>query len=644
MTSAVAHRGPDDEGYVLVNRGSGEWAEFSGFASPEVVRASMPSIEDADDWVRANQPDLALGHRRFSIIAPAPSGHQPFWDARRRACVVVNGEIYNYLELRDELTRAGHGFATATDTEVLLAAYLEWGDRCFERFNGMWALALYDFRTRELVLSRDRAGERQLYWIRRPNGIYFASEIRSLLACDDLAELRGVNDEAVHNFLCQGTSDLDGKTFFAGIENVPAATSVRIGVEGAYVARRYWRMPEPTGARTPESALPGLADELRHVLREAVGLRLRSDFPVTIALSGGMDSSSIVAMAVQERGPEVDTYTVRFREPQWNEWEYARAVAERFRVRNLVVDPPSTWVWDHLGPFVRAMEEPFHAPDLLTDHVVRRMLASRGFRVSISGIGGDELFAGYDSYRRLHALDQIRDRRYWSAVKDVVLVSDRHPVSAVTRVVVRKWQGLLGRGQTPAANGLLASALATSPRPKLAELPQTLVERLRADVEWSLLPYWLRAGDKSSMAVPIEVRYPFLDHRLLELAARLPTSCLIRDGWLKWILRKAMDGVLPDQVVWRRAKMGFPFPIAEWLRSATPELALIFRAMDNPYLASRFWTTRLPEAIRRDPGLVWRALSFELWHRHFVRGESVLPTALERRVADRERGGDSAHT
>jgi asparagine synthase (glutamine-hydrolysing) len=341
-----------------------------------------------------------------------------------------------------------------------------------------------------------------------------------------------------------------------------------------------------------------------------------------------MDSSSVVAMAAAKRGPDLDAYTVRFAESHWNEWPFAKSVADRFRVRSLVVDPPSGWIWRHVEGFVDAMEEPFHAPDLLPDHVIRRMLASRGFRVGLSGIGGDELFAGYEYYRRLHALDLMAKGRYAAAIRDLLVVSEMGPFSAGKRIALRKWRSIRKRGHAPSANGLLGQALRNVDPKHAVELPQSLDARLRSDVEWSLLPYWLRAGDKSSMAVPIEIRYPFLDHRLVEFAARLPAGVLLRDGWLKWILRKAMEGDLPAEVVWRREKMGFPFPAAEWLAAARDDLAAVFGVMDNPFLDSGFWRTRLHEAIRHNPALVWRALSFELWHRRFVRGAPVLPDAL----------------
>ncbi|HEY6333077.1 MAG TPA: asparagine synthase (glutamine-hydrolyzing) [Blastocatellia bacterium] len=624
MAREIAHRGPDDEGFTLISRMTGRRAYFSGNSSPRDIRVSIPSIEHAAAWSQTNRPDLYLAHRRFAIISPTPEGHQPFFDGDNDVVVNFNGEIYNYIELRAELKAAGSTFQTATDTEVLAGAYRVWGHGCFEKLNGMWAVAIYDFRKRLLLLSRDRTGERPLYWVRNSKGIFFASEIKSLIQDDSVYPNRGVNEKAVHNFLHQAVADFDTETFFDGIESVPAATIVTIDVENKIDSRRYWRVP--SGPRAAGGRSEGdLVQELKDLLKDSVELRLRADVPVNVALSGGLDSSSIVAAGAEIRQDQLDTYTVRFDEPEWNEWPYAAAVAEMHRVRNFVAEPQTNWTWDYMARFVISMEEPFHAPDLVSDHVVRRILASQGIKVSLSGIGGDELFAGYEYYRGLYAGDLKRSGHWVAGLRELLSASEKSPISAAKQLTVGRLRALR---TPPDFDGFAAEAIAPASRQLVRDLPQTIEARLQADVEWVLLPYWLRAGDKSSMAIPIEVRYPFLDHRLIEFAAALPLSYLIRDGWLKWILRKAMENVLPQSVVWRRKKMGFPAPIVELLTDSLPQLRLIFRAADNPYLRHTFWNEKLDLAVRMAPWLVWRALSFELWHRHFIRGLPVLPENL----------------
>jgi asparagine synthase (glutamine-hydrolysing) len=621
MTGTIAHRGPDDEGYSLINRRTGHGADFSGPASPAQIRHSLAPIERANEWARANGPDLFLGHRRFAIISPTPEGHQPFRDAGGDVLLSFNGEIYNYIELRNELAALGVNFRTATDTEVLVEAYKAWGMDCFRKLNGMWAISLYDFRRRQLILSRDRTGERPLYWVRTGEGIFFASEIKALISNDSIYPRRVVNEGAVLNFLHQAVCDLDVGTFFQGIESMPAASVVTIDADNKIEVSRFWRAPEPGSRATREDNISDTTQELRALLQDCVALRLRADVPVNVALSGGLDSSSVVALAAGLRSQGLDTYTVRFDEPEWNEWPYAAAVAKMYNVRNLVAEPQAKWTWAFLERFVTSMEEPFHAPDLVPDHVVRRILASRGFKVTLSGIGGDELFAGYENYRGFYAAELKHEGRWVRGLRELLLASEKSPLKAGRDLLV----GRLGRLFAKQGREGLASQAITASSAALRSLPESISERLQSDIEWSLLPYWLRAGDKSSMAIPIEVRYPFLDHRLIEFAARLPLSYLIRDGWLKWILRKAMEGMLPAGIAWRRKKMGFPFPIVEILSGSLDQLHSVFSAMDNPYLQRQFWTGRLDLAVQQSPWLVWRALSLELWHRHFIRGLGVFP-------------------
>lgn len=633
LTDRIAHRGPDDEGYLFVNRKAGLVSQFCGNCSPLEIKKEMPHIEQSEVWARENQADLAMSHRRFSIIDPKPDGHQPFCDVRQKVWLSLNGEIYNYIEVREELIALGHQFRTSGDTEVLIQAYLEWGENCFEKLNGMWAIALYDVEKRNLILCRDRTGERPLYWIRQNDSIVFASEIKALLD-DEIYPNRQVNSDAVYNFLYQAASDLDERTFFAGIESVPAATVVRISHTGEITTKKYWKLPVNRATSTDEKKIPNIAEELRVLLKSSVDLRLRADVPVNVALSGGMDSSSVVAMAATIRGQGMlDTYSVRFEEAEWNEYPFAHAVAEKYQVKNFVIDPTHDWTWQYLPEFVEAMEEPFHAPDLVPDYIVRHKLAERGIKVNLSGIGGDELFAGYDYHRRLHILDLSRSGNKIEAIKAMAFASDTTPLKSSLKFAQYKIGSFYQRFQSKnnTDRDLRNQAVVNANQIKLREFPDSCDERLRSDIEWSLLPYWLRAGDKSCMAVPIEVRYPFLDHRLIEFAMKLPISILIREGWSKWILREAMKDLLPAEVVWRKKKMGFPFPIVEWLTDARPRLKLLFQEMENPYLSTQFWCENLDALIKSDPWFVWRSLTLEMWHRRYFRGLNPLPN-LESKV------------
>ncbi|ETX01711.1 MAG: hypothetical protein ETSY2_36760 [Candidatus Entotheonella gemina] len=307
MMDNIRHRGPDDEGCVFINRHRATWKAFASEKSPWSVQKMLGAATNASYWVERNCPDLAMSHCRFAIIRPTPEGHQPFWDSNHQICMVFNGELYNYVELRKELEAAGCVFKTKTDTEVLVEAYRVWGVACFKQFNGMWALAIYDFKRRELLLSRDRTGERPLYWVRRPDMICFASEIKALLSDQTVYRSSDVNTDAAYAFLCQSVSDFDDNTFFQGIQRVPPASIVRISLANTVSIERFWQAPVMRLETLDTQRIPVLCEELRELLKSAVKLRLRADVPLNLALSGGLDSSSIVAVASELLGPGVDT-------------------------------------------------------------------------------------------------------------------------------------------------------------------------------------------------------------------------------------------------------------------------------------------------------------------------------------------------
>jgi asparagine synthase (glutamine-hydrolysing) len=616
----LRHRGRDDEGYLLVNRRARTVQRLIGIDSHQSLRAGRPSLDNSSALPGA---DLALAHRRFAIICPTVEGHQPFRSQDGQVWIVFNGEIYNYLEVREELRGLGHEFVTGTDTEVLVEAYKRWGSDCFSRLNGMWALALFDVARSELILCRDRTGERPLYWTERDGEIAFASEIPALLALGG-SGAPSAHDPAVLHLLWNGVADVDESTSFASVRSLPPARVVTVDMSlGVHVADRYWTVPRERLSSSQISVGDATA-RLRELLRDSVHLQLRADVPLTVALSGGLDSSTIAVTAAQVFEAPLDSYTVRFHDKDWDEGAFAATVASRLGKDSLVMEPSPLWVWDHLEAFVLAMAEPVHAPDLLIDYVARHVLAGRGFRVALSGIGGDELFAGYSHHRDNWILDLKDQGHRWRALGNVLLASDTTAGRVVANAIARRWRRQSRREPY--------SAILTLPAPERAPSSHDLSNRLWDELNRGLLPYWLRVGDRSGMAVPIEVRYPLLDHRLIEFAFRLPIDYLLRWGWQKWILRKAMERSLPGDIAWRRKKMGFPFPIKRWLRENAGVLRTIFSKMDNPYVRREPWIARLDELSQSDPWLVWRALSVELWHRHFIRGLPILPEETAKHV------------
>ena len=619
MADAIAHRGPDDEGYVLVDSRSGDRRRFAGRESHPEIRGSLPPLPASGSPIAA---DVGLAHRRFSIIEPGAAAHQPFLDADGECCVVFNGEIYNHVELRAELAAGGARFRTRSDTEVLVESYRRWGTDCFDRFDGFWALALYDFRRRRLILSRDRLGKKPLYWARAGAQLVFASEIKALLGFPALAGRRRANPAAVYDWLVNARKDGEDSTFFDGIHSFPAASWAIADERFSGDAVRYWQVPTQR-MQERDIGVGEAATRVRELLTDAVRLRLRADVPIALELSGGLDSSALAAVARELTGDSLTAYTVRYPDPALDEEPFARAVASRLGLQLCVLDAPDEDFWTTIRPFTWLHEEPYHAPNVRSNQVVWERMRAMGTKVSLNGAAGDELFAGYARYfdvaqlenaahaRFDHLVDNARGHSEATSPLQAWLGPGRALAMAAGRAVVprRIQRALRGKG----------FVLAPTHRRRVGAA--TLSSMLHRDMTSDLMPYWLASGDRGSMGVPVEVRAPFLDHRLVEFAYQLPITYLIRDGWHKWILRKAVEELLPNEVVWRRRKLGFPFPFERFYSENAPLIGRVLRESDNPYIAP----SALP-VLSRD----WRAISFLLWYELFVNGNEPLLAGLAR--------------
>lgn len=624
MSDSIAHRGPDDEGYALVARRTGVVRTYAGPTTPELPEP-LPLFASADP---DSGTDLALLHRRFSIMDPTPAGHQPFLDPAGEVCAVFNGEVYNWVELREELEAAGHRFRTRCDTEVLVAAYREWRTGCFERFNGMWAVAIYDARSGALVLSRDRLGQRPLYLARAGGRLLFASEIKAL-RLHPAVDGDAVSAEMVGAYLRSGLRDLDRRTFYEEVEALAPGTCLVVGPSGRTTSERYWSLPTRRMSVSGAAPWREAAHELRERLSDAVRLRLRAHVPVAFELSGGMDSSTLVALACGQ-GHETTAYTITYDDPRFDEAPFARDVARRHGLDHRILTPRLDRFWDEADAFVALQEEPFHSVNVHVNNWLRRRIRADGYRVLVSGAAGDELFAGYHEYLLAYlrgggdssGADMVE--RTWIFARHLAASLAVH-VGSLVREPGRTLQRATSDPELSSpevADALLMPSLAE----RTPVIPaHDLEELLVANMERLKLPYWLAAGDKMNMGIPIEPRVPFLDHRVVELAFRMPVRYLIRRGWTKWILRKAVEGVIPRRVTWRRKKMGFPVPLADWLADNRLRVAAVLREMDNPYVSREAVIDRLELLQDRHPELLWRLLSLELWHRRVIRGQALRP-------------------
>jgi asparagine synthase (glutamine-hydrolysing) len=626
MGDAMVHRGPDGEGFLV-----------SDLRSPlEMTRRPEP--------LTGAGPTVGLAHRRLSIIDLSTSNDQPLVDEAGELAIVLNGEIYNYRELRAELERSGHGFRTTGDTEVALRAYAEWGVNCVQRFIGMWAFAILDRRERRLVLSRDRFGIKPLYWAIAGERLLFASDIKALLASGMVrAE---PHEETMAGYLATGRVELGDKTFLAGIRRLPAASTAVLALDGASLeprSQQYWSLPRPECSWERADA----AAAVRAALEDSLRLHLRSDVPVGTCLSGGIDSSGIVAVSDTLRGSDVDeTFThAAFGyvppEHEHSEQRYMVAVAEQYGAELTVVEPGREELLSALPEVIAAQDEPFGSASIAAQWFVFGAARRAGIKVILDGQGADEVFGGYHHYLRLISEDLVMSgrplayTRFARACRASVGVSPHPAMFVAGALLPRPLRNTASRALVEVRARRAATRALRYPHvaPELRALALDHAKplrldadaMLRADVEEQNLPGLLRYEDRNSMAHSIEARVPYLDHRLVELAFRMPALDRMGDAVPKRVLRDALRDVLPKVVMDRRDKIGFrASPSATWELARRHREALI----DAQCEPEERWfvpgeVERLIDSPARNAEVefaLWRVINAKLWARRIWGG------------------------
>ena len=588
----MIHRGPDDEGFY-----------FNG--------------------------ELGLGNRRLSII-DLPGGHQPIANEDETLWVILNGEIYNYQELRPELEARGHRFRTVSDTETLVHLYEDYGLGCLEPLRGMFAFALWDSRQRRLLLARDRLGVKPLFYCLEPGRLVFASELRAL------RELVGhpleIEPQSVYDFF--GFRYIPAPhTFYRGVEKLLPGHYMIVDARGAH-AEPYWDVPpEEETSRTAED----FAEEVIERLRESIRLRLIADVPLGVFLSGGTDSSAVVAFMAALGARPLRTFSVGFEEPEYSELPFARRVAQRFSTEHheLVVRPQD--MAEELTRLVAFRDEPVAEP---TDVALYRMarLASESVKVVLAGEGGDELFAGYPKYAadRLAGVVSALPQEVTRAIVRWLPYRQRRARLALEALSIRDeaersvtWFASFSREEREAlfAPEFLQQVDVAHP----ARIFEGYLEKVRdrsplkrmlyADLKIWLPDNLLLRGDQMTMAASIEERVPFLDHELVELAARIPSRMLTRGFKTKVLLRQALRPYLPPETL-RRRKVGFTVPIGPWfrtsLKSLVADLVLAPEARARGYFnqkAVEGFVREHFDGVRDRQKQLWALVNFELWCR-----------------------------
>ncbi len=616
MIGTLRHRGPDDEGV---------WTD--GLA--------------------------ALAHARLSIIDLSSAGHQPIASADGEVWLTYNGEVYNFAELRRELAASGYVFRSRTDSEVIANGWHAWGPRLFGRLRGMFALALWDRRSRRLILARDRVGKKPLYYAppETPGGAFlFGSELKALLAWPGMPRI--ANLTAIDHYLTlQYVPTPD--TAFVGLRRLPPAHYLVAGADADGRWRepelvRYWALPEPRAARTTASPAE-LTRQLVAHLEEAVRLRLVADVPLGAFLSGGIDSSAVVAMMARAGAGRVKTFSIGFKSERYDETRYARMVAERYGTEHeeFIVEPDAVAI---LPQLVWHYGEPFADPSAIPTWYVSEM-ARRHVTVALNGDGGDEAFLGYQRYPAMRYLDRldrlpaggrvalarlcglapngVGRRLRLPRIRDMLNAPSERPEQRYAGAIAFFADRDKAAGYGDAMRGAFADSALDLLAPYFAAADSLLAGANWADLHTYLPDDLLVKVDVASMAHGLETRSPLLDHVLLEWAAGIPAEARMAGGRTKALFKAAMQPYLPP-VILRRKKMGFGAPIDEWLRHELKDLA--HDTLLSP--AARERGVMRPDYVRRlldehcagradHHTRLWALLMLELWFRTWIDGAAA---------------------
>lgn len=650
MTDIIRHRGPDDEGFVLFQELSTMPRVCGGQDTPDdayqasIAYAPKEKLSSLGDY----PVTLALGHRRLSIVDLSPLGHQPMSSADGRYWIVFNGEVYNHIELRAELEKVGYQFISYSDTEVIIAAYREWGKECLSRFNGMFAFLIYDREQCTLFVARDRFGVKPLYYRVSENGIAFASEIKQFTVLPDWQAR--MNGQRVYDFLNWGITDHTDETLFAGVFQLRGGEVLELKVRnhgidqgGLSAGRRLpaYRWYQLSGEPFSGS-IKDAAEEFRVRFTDAVRLHLRADVPVGSCLSGGLDSSSIVCIMnriLQENDAHAlqKTFSACADIKRFDEREFIDDVVRHTGVEGHYVYPDLANLFSTCEAITWHQDEPFGSTSIYAQWEVFKLAAQNGVKVMLDGQGADEQLAGYHPYFGIRLARLFRTGHWLEFCREMWAIREVHGYS--TRWVIQQalnnllpeavrqpLRKLVGKPTVAMTNWLNMKALgakAGDPFRKSSAKIGSVMELSHAQLTASNLQMLLHWEDRDSMAHSIESRVPFLDYRLVEFVLGLPEEFKISNGITKRVLREGMQGILPETIRNRMDKLGFVTPEEVWLREHSPDQ--FRRALREAVDFSRGVLNEnanllLEKMISGDAPfnfLIWRLISFGAWMRVF---------------------------
>jgi asparagine synthase (glutamine-hydrolysing) len=617
MTNKLIHRGPDDEGFFVNNR-------------------------------------VAIGHRRLSIIDLSSAGHQPMFSFDKTLAIVFNGEIYNYIELREELVEKGHIFRTETDTEVILASYKQWGKKCLDHFNGMWAFALYDFSNEELFCARDRLGVKPFYYYCDRNIFVFASEPKALLVHPEIKPL--VNEQSVWDYLMCGHLDHREETFFKGIKElkggfyleIKSASKKIVTADKILKISQYWDLPKKE-INISDAEANRVYSQLIH---DSIKLRLRSDVPIGTCLSGGLDSSAITCIVnellknqgVKQTSKIQKTFSAVYdpkKFPKCDERKFINVVNRKTKASSNFIFPDGEKLAKDLENLIYSQDFPFGSTSIYAQYSVFKLAKNKKVKVMLDGQGVDELLAGYHTFFPVFFRSLKEKGQYLKLFREIVDFNRNHGNTmkyAFFRLLfpTNLFAALKNKISFNLKNAYYnayfdynvfnqewrqkyLSLVFPTPNNNPFKDQSYLLTRIQG------LPSLLRYEDRNSMNFSIESRTPFLDYRLVEFVYSLPDDQKIRHGQTKWVMRQALKGVLPEKIRNRQDKVGFATPEEIWFKkNLAPQMRKVFASekfASRPYFDHKKVILSFEKFLSGEPimyQLFWRIYNLELWLRRFI--------------------------
>ncbi|MCX6077361.1 MAG: asparagine synthase (glutamine-hydrolyzing) [Campylobacterales bacterium] len=547
MLHSIDHRGPNDNGY-----------QYS-----EVLNKN-----------------IFLGHTRLSILDTSNHAHQPMISEDKNFILIYNGEVYNYIEIKEELIIKGYTFESSGDTEVVLKAFIEWGNDCFTKFNGMWALAIYDKASKKMTLSRDRVGKKPLYYYKDKEKFIFASEIKAILQYPNITIKP--NLKKVYRYLSTNYRyiDIDTESFFENIYQIEKSSFVEINLDFDMATKKYWELKEFNTNHKNEN---DTIDEFRELMIDSVRLRLRSDVPIGCFLSGGMDSTSIMSIAYKILKTPIMAFSGITGEEKgiYDESEYINEVIKDTNAQYKFIKPDPADIFETVEEMLGYHDEPICTVTWYSLYLIVKNIKDANVPVVLNGHGGDELLAGYWDHYQYNFYDLKNDDRLKSEIEQWHINHNRdmneiQKHQSMIEKVLNKQQKEIDRfpNYSYVFNQDFNAKYNLDIEIKNIKCDSLLTQRMYKELFYETVPASLRAEDRNTMAHSIESRSPFLDHRLIEYSYALDNKYKIRDGVGKWILRESMKGILPEKVRTRKDKAGFIAPADEWFRTINKDQIL----------------------------------------------------------------------